>query len=236
MVRRIDGAFVNGADGETYLRHLGFKGPAFVVPYVVDIAAYTGATPVPDEPALKVLYAGQLIERKGIRSFTETLARWCELHPDIKVEFTIAGEGPERERLESQATPASLVLKFAGRLDSKALAMAYRNASICAFQTLGDEWGVVVNEALSAGVPILASTHSGAAKELVQDGINGWLFDPYDADSLYEGIDRALNTDSSALSLMSKHARESVVHLTPEAMASRIAAAISSLPRMLASA
>jgi glycosyltransferase involved in cell wall biosynthesis len=88
-----------------------------------------------------------------------------------------------------------------------------------------------VNEALGAGAPILSSTYSGAARELVQEGVNGWLFDPFDPASTYAGIDRALQTDRATLEQMSQRARESVAHMTPAAMASRIVAAISALPR-----
>jgi glycosyltransferase involved in cell wall biosynthesis len=202
----------------------------------VDSTLFSGDSPVQDNRALNVLFAGQLIERKGIYSFTHVLTQWCEDHPDVRVKFTIAGVGPEQTRLESMTTPANLLIEFTGRLDSEALAKAYRDASIYAFPTLGDEWGVVVNEALSAGVPVLTSVFSGAAQELVKERVNGWLFNPFEERSIYEGIDRALTTDNATLNLMSQRARESVVDMTPGTMASRIAAAISALPQPLTSA
>ena len=58
------------------------------------------------------------------------------------------------------------------------MAEVYAKASLFAFPTLADEWGVVVNEAMAAGLPVLGSIYSQAVEELVEDGVSGWVFRP----------------------------------------------------------
>ena len=95
----------------------------------------------------------------------------------------------------------------------------YHGADIYVFPTLADEWGVVVNEALNAGLPILGSRYSQAVEELVKEGVNGWLFTPSDTQDIYAAIDRSLQTDSASRDSMRKHAIAALAELTPEAMA-----------------
>ena len=221
-----DACFTHGLDGETYLRNLGFSGPIFFAPYVIESGIYEGSSLVPEDGVLRVLYTGQLIERKAIYPFTQALIAWCLQHPGRRVQFTVGGDGPEKGRLEALHLPGNLEMHLVGHLDVEAIVLAYRNASIYVFPTLGDEWGMVVNEALSAGVPILASEHAQSSLELVQEGVNGWLFDPGNAQSLADGIDKALSTDHLTLTAMSQNARASVAEWTPEAMAARMAEGI----------
>ena len=73
-----------------------------------------------------------------------------------------------------------------------------------------DEWGVVVNEAMSAGLPVMGSIYSQAAVELVSDGANGWLFDPRSEQNVYATLDRALSTPTEELQCRSTAVR---IHL-----------------------
>lgn len=229
ILRRADACFVHGVDGETYLRSLGFLGPIVHTPYVSDPGRYCGESMVPDDGVVRILYTGQLIERKGIHQFTQALYTWCRQHPDRRVVYQIGGEGPELERLQQISSPDNVHVEFLGHLDVKQSVLAYRNASIYAFPTLGDEWGMVVNEALCLGIPVLASVHAQASLELIQDGCNGWLFDPQEADGLARGLERALGADQATLWAMSCNARKSVTKWSPRRMAEIRAEAFRSL-------
>jgi glycosyltransferase involved in cell wall biosynthesis len=226
ILRQADACFVHGADGEGYLRQFGYAKPVFHIPYVTEERHYQGESIVPEDDITRIVYAGQLIERKGIYPFSAALCAWCAAHPERRVVFRVAGEGAERERLKTLQVPPSLTVEFLGHLDTAEISLAYRSASICAFPTLADEWGLVVNEALSAGLPVLASQHAQASIELIQEGYNGWIFDPYDQASLYSAMDRALSLNRSALRTMASNAQASVADWTPQAVATRMAAAI----------
>ena len=231
IVGHADGAFVNASDGEAYLRGLGYKGPAFQIPYVIDGAEFEGESTVPGDGRLHVLYAGKLNDRKGIVPFVAALSAWCERHPTERVAFTIAGMGPERDRLEALAPPPNLDVRFVGFLDRRKLSAAYHANSIYIFPTLGDEWGLVVNEALCSGIPVLGSIHSVAVNCLVQDGVNGWRFDPSDAGNLHAVLDRCLLTSSARLQEMSRAALESMGRWTPQAVACRLVDALAQVGR-----
>jgi glycosyltransferase involved in cell wall biosynthesis len=102
----------------------------------------------------------------------------------------------------------------------------FEQAGILAFPTLADEWGLVVNEALASGMPVLGSVHSQAVTEMVKDGVNGWTFPADRPHEMYSAIDRALTTTSERLMTMRTAARRSVELLTPEFAADRVLQAV----------
>src|SRR5580658_7263 len=229
ILKRVDGAFVNGKGGEAYLRSLGFPGPITTVPYVVDNAAFSVAARVSAGLEHRLLCSGQLVERKGLHLFVPILSQWCADHRDHSVTLQLVGDGPERSRIEKIKLSSNLKLELAGSVIPASLPDYYKAASIFAFPTLGDEWGTVVNEALCAGLPVLGSIYSQAVEELIGEGKNGWIFNPIDPQDTYRAIDRALTANRESLETISANARASIAALTPEAVAARMAEAIGEL-------
>jgi glycosyltransferase involved in cell wall biosynthesis len=229
IARRIDGAFVNGQSGQQYLAQIGYLGPVFTIPYVVDNEAFSGPSTVPSDGTLRLLYAGQLIERKGLHLFLPILARWCAAHPDRQISLCLAGDGPQRPVLASIPLPANLQLHFLGSVTPDQLPAHYHASSIFVFPTLGDEWGTVVNEALCAGLPVLGSSLSQAVEELIRESVNGWIFTPTDPDSVYAALNRALATGPATLHTMAAAARQSIASVTPAIVAGNMASAIHAL-------
>lgn len=220
LLRYADGVFVNGASGKRYIQSLGFhNGPISAVPYTVDNQVFQRPGTRSGEEPLKLLFTGQLVERKGLYPFLTQLAQWCKNHASRCVMLSIVGKGPELNRLQSILLPTNLKLTFEGVASFEQLPSHYHRADIYIFPTLADEWGVVVNEALNAGLPVLGSRYSQAVEELIKDGVNGWLFTPTDPQDIYAAIDRSLQTDSASLASMRKHAVTAVAELTPQAMA-----------------
>ena len=229
IVRRVDAVFVNGKSGARYLASLGFTGPIITIPQVIDDTAFLGESTIAKDEALCLLYVGQLIERKGLHLFLLVMRQWCVDHPDRSILLRIAGDGPERARLESVSLPPNLKIELLGDIVPNMLPAYYHSASILAFPTLGDEWGLVVNEALIAGVPVLGSVYSQAVEDLVREGENGWVFRPTDTRDTYNALDRALTADRETLGAMSLNARASIAELTPAAIAAKMANAIQAL-------
>jgi hypothetical protein len=176
----------------------------------------------------RLLYAGQLIERKGLLPFTTALKRWAAKNPDRRIELTFAGDGPLREMLEAAAPPANLRFEFLGNVSYEDLPEVYAKAGVLVFPTLADTWGVVVNEALAAGLPVLGSTYSQAVKQLVVDGKDGWTFRADQPEEMYAAIDRCLSTPADRLQAMRAEAQRTAMELTPVRVASMIQAAIES--------
>jgi glycosyltransferase involved in cell wall biosynthesis len=223
----IDGIFVNGHSGERYVRSLGFSGkPLAYIPHTVDNEYFLGPATRPAGDPVQLFFAGQLVERKGLYPFVVQLGCWCDLHPRRSVVAIVVGDGPELARLKTLSLPDNLRVEFPGTATSDQLPQLYRAADIYIFPTLADEWGVVVNEALIAGLPVLGSCHSQAVEELVADGVNGWVFDPGDERQVFQAIDRALTSDSETLDTMRRAAIDSVKDLTPQVIAERMIALI----------
>jgi glycosyltransferase involved in cell wall biosynthesis len=172
------------------------------------------------------MYAGQLIERKGLGPFLAVLAQWGENHPDRVIEFWLVGDGSLRGVLEETAMPANVSLRFVGKVSYIDLPRVYGQCGIFVFPTLADEWAVVVNEALASGLPVLGSLYSQAVEELVEDGVSGWTFRPDFPEEAYRALDRALSTPRDALDSMRANATNAVKEVTPAFAAESIAEAV----------
>jgi glycosyltransferase involved in cell wall biosynthesis len=228
ILPRADAVLVNGASGARYVQRFGVpKERIFLVPQTTEIQTFMCASlQRPVATARRLFFSGQLIERKGLVPFLQVLARWAQLHPGERVEFWLLGDGPQRTALARLPLPGNVELRFLGTADYDRLPHFYAQAGILAFPTLADEWGMVVNEALATGMPVLGSVHSQAVEELVKDGENGWTFRPDHPEEMYGALDRALTVSEEQLNRMRANARESIRRLTPEFVAERITEAI----------
>ncbi len=146
-----------------------------------------GGVPKAANPKPVALCVGQLVPRKGVGLLLEALATLAER--GVQVELLIAGDGPERPWLEERARTLNLSgVSFLGQRTTDELAQLFRKADFLVFPTLEDVWGLVVNEALWSGLPVLASRYAGCAKELLPAGN---IFDPLDDDAFVEALERA---------------------------------------------
>ncbi|MCT7958179.1 glycosyltransferase family 4 protein [Laspinema sp. D3] len=231
LLPQADAVLVNGESGARYVRSYGVAPEKiFVAPYTTEISPFT-ALPLSKEAnqVYTLLYVGQLIERKGLLLFISALARWGEAHPDRTLEFLIVGEGSLRSTLEQQVLPPNISLSFLGNLAYSDLPQVYERGGIFVFPTLADEWGLVVNEAMAAGLPVLGSLYSQSVEELVSDGENGWIFRPDDLEAAYSALERTLSTSPEELARMRSVARSRIQNLTPEWVSDAILMAIHSV-------
>lgn len=213
-----DAVLVNGASGRKYLASIGAPSrKIFPLPYCAEIQPHL-LRPIERNPATarRLLYVGQLVDRKGLAPFLELLADWSQRHPDTQVDFWIAGEGPLRAELEEFPKPRQLKVRFLGSVAYEKLPDVYALGGILVFPTLADEWGVVVNEALAAGLPVLGSRYSQAVEELVTEEETGWTFRPDRRDEAYAALDRAMNAPDAQIEKMRRMARKRIQLLRPE--------------------
>jgi len=227
IFQRVDAAIVKGESGARYVRRFGVREESiFLAPDTIDVASFATERTV-DTPGTnhRLLYVGQLIERKGLQPVLSTLSEWAERNPDHTLELWFAGEGPLRQVLESSSLPPNLSLRFLGPVPYVELPQVYADATMLVFPTLADEWGLVVNEAMACGLPVLGSIYSQAVEELVEDGTNGWVFRPDSREATFNALDRALRTPPEVLQSMGESARDEVSKLAPDVVAQRVVAA-----------
>lgn len=228
ILSRADGALVNGESGARYVAGFGMPdGRIFRVNQPVDVSLFS-AVPRrrPDGALSRLLHVGSLTGRKGLTGFARVLAEWGRRNPARALEVWWLGDGEQRAELEAAPLPPNISHRFLGNVPYAALPDFYADADMLFFPTLLDEWGLVVNEAMAAGLPVLGSIYSQAVEELVQDGRNGWVFDPLAEASALDALDRAFTTPPDRLAAMREAARRRVAALTPAAAGERMAQAV----------
>jgi glycosyltransferase involved in cell wall biosynthesis len=228
LLRRADRVIVNGAGGERYVARFGVTADRIDrIPYVASPGFREAADHAPESAGLRnLLFVGQLTERKGLLPFLRALDVWSRSNPDREITLTIAGGGPQLEALQQARGSGFVELRILGELAPDALPALFAAADAFVFPTLADEWGVVVNEALAAGLPVLGSVHSQAVEELCAEGETGWIFDPEDQASTLGAIDRAFATPAEQLRQMSANGQDRARELTPDWAADRVVRAL----------
>ena len=224
LLREADAVRVNGESGARYIRRFGVPNEAiFRVPFTTDVAAFASAySPNSPEGICRLLYVGQFTERKGLQPFLKTLSRWCTKHSQRALELWLIGDGPLRSALESMHIASNLRLRILGDCPYDRLPALYAQADVLVLPTMADTWGLVVNEAMAARLPILGSLYSQAVEELVEEGVNGWTFRPDRGGETFDALDRALQTPPEVLRSMGRVARSKALELTPDAVADRL--------------
>lgn len=149
----------------------------------------------PDDRVL--LYVGRLAPEKGI----ETLEAVLRKMPGTRL--AIVGDGPARGALERVYAGTPTV--FTGLLQGEDLAAAYASADVFVFPSTTDTLGMAMLEALSSGLPVLAS-RSGGSHEIVSEGENGLLYEAGSAASLVAAA-RELLENGQRLGAMGLRAR-----------------------------
>jgi len=169
------------------------------------------------------LVVGRLIPAKGIEPL---LAAWDTLPASLRADWSLlfVGDGPLEGLLDRRAAARERgeILRVPAVQPEEVFAY-YRLAELLVFASLGDPWGLVVNEALACGVPVLCSLHAGCSDDLVEPGRNGWIFDPLDARTSARALRDALTDPGRAG--MRAAARAAVLRIGPDGMAGGIAAA-----------
>lgn len=128
-----------------------------------------------------LLYVGRLSDEKQIEHIRLTL----EALPNTRL--ALVGDGPARADLERYF--ADLPVKFMGYLRGERLSQAYASADIFVFPSRLETFGLVVIEAMAAGLPVVAA-RVGGVSDMVSDGVNGYRFESGDRALLLEGVRR----------------------------------------------
>lgn len=135
-----------------------------------------------------LLYVGRLAQEKGLDVLIEAVRRISTTRPDVGL--LIVGDGPESKVLRELARDLPQVF-FLGFQDWDQLPRFYAAADLFVLPSRSEPWGLVVNEAMASGLPVLATRTVGAVQDLVLEGQTGFVVPENDADALASAIDRA---------------------------------------------
>jgi starch synthase len=157
------------------------------------------------DDVFRILYVGQLHYRKGLRYAVEAFRQLR--HP--RKEFVIVGPTTPITGLEKTSIPEGV--RFTGALKGDELEQAYRSASIFVLPTLEDGSALVQGEAMTAGLPVVTTTHSGC-DEFISDGVEGFIVPPADSTALAEAFTK-LAASAALRKHMGENARIAVAKL-----------------------
>jgi glycosyltransferase involved in cell wall biosynthesis len=151
-------------------------------------------------PEKYFLASARFVEKKNLPRLIEAYARYRQLaaasdngqsavsSPVVPWSLVLLGDGPLRPALNLQLETLNLqpYVHLPGFKQYDELPVYYGLASAFIHASTTEQWGLVVNEAMASGLPVLVSNRCGCAADLVQEGRNGFTFDPYNVEQLAE--------------------------------------------------
>ena len=189
----------------------------FRIPYHCDLAAFLAAPRrVREDRQVVFLFCGQMIARKGVDLL---LAAFQRLGGSARL--LLVGREAELPSLLAPLPPAVRErIVYAGFQPPEELPRFFAQADVFVLPSRYDGWGVVVNQAIGAGLPVVCSDMVGAGHDLVEDGANGLKFRAGDTDSLTEKMERFVR-EPEVIGQWGAASRERAHEWTPEAGAAK---------------
>jgi glycosyltransferase involved in cell wall biosynthesis len=148
----------------------------------------------------------------------------ARLAPD-STRLLIAGAGPERAALEAAAPPGAVFLGFVER--QQALPALYASCDVFCYASTTETLGLVVLEAMSAGLPVVAAPAGGVADHL-RDGVNGIAYPANDVEAMAAAM-VSLASDSARRAALAAGARRTAEGLTWEAELDRLSVSLAEI-------
>jgi len=188
--KNMDFILAMGQIGENWYHHVGYPGNR-VYPFAYFLNSNIYQQKISNENNKQLIYkisfAGQLIKRKGVDALLNALANFD--HGNW--ELNIIGDGPERKNLENQATHLKIDsnIRWYGSIENTQVRELMQQSHLFVLPSLDDGWGAVVNEALMAGVPVIATSVSGSSV-VVQSSGYGEVVNAGNELELYTAIER----------------------------------------------
>jgi len=162
--------------------------------------------------ACAILTVGQFIPRKGFDILLQAAAKVSE-----PCDIYIVGGEPTEEYLRMKEDLGLTNVHFIGFMSKEELKKWYRACDIFVLPTREDIWGLVINEAMANGLPVISTNRCIAALELIEEGKNGYVVPVEDADALAEKLSIVIS-DTNLRERMAAQSLEKIREYTIENM------------------
>ncbi len=159
-----------------------------------------------------------------IKNFEGLLRAWNIIEQQNNTyKLSIIGSGPLHDKLLTLTNELGLKrVEFLGIIPNTEIPAYLFNADAFVLASFAESWGLVVNEAMAAGLPVLLSKKINAAAPLLKEGENGFSFSPYDVDEMAEQILKFINLDQPAKKAMSDRSLEIIGAMNYENMGAEL--------------
>lgn len=233
IVACFSGALVAGTAHREYARALGVPEANIETGYdVVDNAHFASGAKAARSaesrmravlglPATYFIVSARFIEKKNLSFLLDAYSLYRAQCSGSPLDLVIIGDGPLRDELEAKRHDLGLEahVHLPGFIHYDRLPAYYGLATALVMPSITDQWGLVVNEAMASGLPVLVSNGSGAAQDLVEHGTNGYTFNPSRVEELVEQMSTLSDAPAACLEQMGDASRAIITGYTPHSFA-----------------
>ena len=228
-----DAGLVGGSNAKDYMVRLGMQSDKIFLGYdAVDNEYFTSASNEvkSEESKLRKQYglpdkyflsSNRFIPKKNLFRLLDAYKSYLNKVKD-GWKLVLLGDGelmPKvRRHIENLGLGSMVILP--GFKQYKDLPVYYSLAKCYIQASTSEQWGLVVNEAMASGLPVLLSNKVGCAIDLVKAGENGWTFDPFSAEKMSKCLLRMHKLSDEQRNAMGKHSQEIIADWGPERFAS----------------
>ena len=140
------------------------------------------------------LYVGRFSPEKNLLFLLKAYKRFKNTEETDNWGLILVGDGPQRKEIEGFIIDKGIKDVFLpGFIQKEELPRFYAISKIFVLPSISEPWGLVVDEAMTLGLPLLVSNRCGCYPDLIKEGINGFSFDPYNKDELYKLMEEIVN-------------------------------------------
>ncbi|AWN17520.1 Glycosyltransferase [Salinisphaera sp. LB1] len=161
------------------------------------------------------VYVGRLWWGKGLNYLLDAFET-VQRQSAEEVSLLLVGDGSEETALRRVCAERGILnVVFAGFQQKPELPRYYAVADIFVFPTLGDPYGLVVDEAMACGLPVISTSAAGEIRDRIEDGINGYIVPPEDSAALASSMLK-LSRDPDARTRMGQMSSDKIQGHTPQ--------------------
>lgn len=231
LISKYQAALVGGNPHKRYLIKLGMPADAIFLGYDVvgNEVFYPDQIKSLPSPLNKPFFLAinRFVHKKNLPFLLSAYADYRKLAGDQSWDLVLCGDGELRVQLEQQVTNQAMkdYVHLPGFLQQQELLPYFAHASCFIHASIQEQWGLVVNEAMAAGLPVLVSNRCGCYEDLIMEGVNGFGFDPENTQQLTELMCK-ISSGQINLAEMGKAALTHIQKFSPEYFAQGLVQAV----------
>jgi glycosyltransferase involved in cell wall biosynthesis len=224
---RVDATVGSGEQSRAFAMRYGVPSErALLLPHAIDVGHFVAgrekAMPGRDQARAELglrgtvfVYAGRLWRGKGLEHLLDAFSA-LQRRTEGEVSLLLVGDGPEEPHLRARTQAEGLRnVVFVGFVQKPELPRYYNMADVFVFPTLGDPYGLVVDEAMACSLPVLSTSAAGEIGDRIEDGVNGYVIPPENSAALLDRME-LLARDSDLRGRMGQASARKIAGHTPE--------------------